>query len=269
MNYVNKLDSKKRKIYFFALSKKNSIKNFFFAKNKNQYLFILSPPFCGSTLLTEILSSSKNVSCNNNIGLKEGQHLPQVHKLLFTEDRWDPNKEIDWIRIKNIWHKYWDRSKEILLEKSPPNICRAENINQVFENSKYICLTRNPYAQIQSNIRRYQTDILDATKKYITYLNFQKDNLEKLENSLLISYEELTDNPNQTKEKIVGFLAELNDININLKFNAHNMLEKKEMGITNLNQKSIDSLSNDQIQSINSILAKEKDLLDFFNYTII
>jgi hypothetical protein len=41
------------------------------------------------------------------------------------------------------------------------------------------------------------------------------------------------------------------------------------MGITNLNQKSIASLSNDQIQSINSILEKEKDLLDFFNYTII
>ena len=89
-----------------------------------------------------------------------------------------------------------------------------------------------------------------------------------LENTLLISYEELTDNPIQTKKKIVGFLAELNDININLKFNAHNMLEKKEMGITNLNQKSIDALSNDQIQSINSILEKEKDLLDFFNYTI-
>ena len=46
------------------------------------------------------------------------------------------------------------------------------------------------------------------------------------------------------------------------------MLEKKEMGITNLNQKSIDALSNDQIQSINSILEKEKDLLNFFNYTI-
>ena len=269
MNYVNKLDSKKRKIYFFALSKKNSIKKLFFSKNKNQYLFILSPPFCGSTLLTEIISSSKNVSCNNNIGLKEGQHLPLAHKLLFTEDRWDPNKEIDWKKIKNIWHKYWDSSKEILLEKSPPNICRAENINQFFENSKYICLTRNPYAQIQSNVRRYQTNVLDATKKYISYLNFQKDNLEKLENTLLISYEELTDNSIHTKEKIVKFLPELNDINFNLKFNAHNMLEKKEMGITNLNQKSIESLSNDQIQSINSILKKEKDLLDFFNYTII
>ena len=153
MNYVNKLDSNKRKIYFHFISKKNSIKNLFFSKKKNQHLFILSPPFCGSTLLTEILSTSRNLSFNNNIGLKEGQHLPETHNILFTQDRWNPNKKIDWLVIKSIWNKYWDRSKDILLEKSPPNICRAENINDVFNNSKYICLIRNPYAQIQSNIR--------------------------------------------------------------------------------------------------------------------
>ena len=269
MNYVNKLDSKKRKIYFFSVSKKISIKNLFFAKKKNQYLFILSPPFCGSTLLTEIISTSSKVSCNNNIGLKEGQHLPIAHKLLFNDDRWDPNKEIDWKIIKNIWHKYWDRSKDILLEKSPPNICRAEKIDKVFQDSKYLCLIRDPYAQIQSNVRRYQTDLLEATKKYISYLKFQKNNLEKLNNTLLISYEELTNNTDKTKEKIIDFLPSLSDININLKFNAHNMHMKKEMRITNLNQDSINSLSKDQVKTINSILEKEKDLLNFFNYSII
>ena len=269
MNYVNKLDSNKRKIYFFGVSKKNSIKNLFFAKQKNQYLFILSPPFCGSTLLTEIISTSNNVSCNNNIGLREGQHLPLAYNLLFNDDRWDPNKKIDWLRIKKIWRKYWDRSKEILLEKSPPNICRAENIDKVFENSKYICLVRNPYAQIQSNIRRYNSDLLVATEKYISYLKFQKNNIEKLKNTLLISYEELTDNPFKTKEKISDFLPLLKDIKIDLKFNAHNMLKKKTMGITNLNQDSIGLLSKDQIESINSILVKEKDLINFFNYSII
>ena len=44
---------------------------------------------------------------------------------------------------------------------------------------------------------------------------------------------------------------------------------KKEMRITNLNQDSINSLSKDQVKKINSILEKEKDLLNFFNYSII
>ena len=154
---------KKEKIYFKYISKKTQLKIYSFLKRKSAS-FILSPPFCGSTLLTEILSTSRNLSCNNNIGLKEGQHLPETHNILFTQDRWDPNKKIDWLKIKSIWNNYWDRSKDILLEKSPPNICRAENINDVFNNSKYICLIRNPYAQIQSNIRRYSTDILMLLK---------------------------------------------------------------------------------------------------------
>ena len=269
MNYINKLDSKKRKLYFFAISKKNCVKNFFYSRKKNQYLFILSPPFCGSTLLTEILSTSKNVSCNNNIGLKEGQHLPETHKLLFTNDRWDPKKQIDWNKIKSIWHKYWDKSREILLEKSPPNICRALEINRVFKNSYYICLTRNPYAQIQSNIRRYQTDIISATKKYITYLKFQKNNIEMLENTILITYEELTNNPSKTKDKLSNFLNQLNDIKVDTKFKAHNVLKKKEMKITNLNKQSISLLSKNQIDTINSLIKNEEDLIKYFNYLFI
>jgi len=269
MNYINKLDSPKRNLYFFAVSKKIALKNLFLAKKENQYLFILSPPFCGSTLLTEIISTSKNVSCNNNIGLREGQHLPNAHNLLFTKNRWDPNKEIDWNRIKKIWSKYWDKSKSVLLEKSPPNICRANNIDKVFNNSKYICLIRDPYAQIQSNIRRYNTDIEVAAEKYISYLKYQKKNIESLGNTLVVSYEELTDKPIKTKEKISAFLPLLKDININLKFNAHNMHQKKQMGITNLNQKSIQALTKDQINSINTILDKEQDLIKYFNYNIL
>ena len=269
MNYINKLDSPKRNIYFFAISKKIALKNLFLAKKENQFLFILSPPFCGSTLLTEIISTSKNVSCNNNIGLREGQHLPKVQNVLFTEDRWDPNKEIDWNRIKKLWSKYWDRSKSVLLEKSPPNICRAKNIDKVFGNSKYICLIRDPYAQIQSNTRRYNTDLEAAAKKYISYLKFQKNNIETLEKTLVVSYEELADNPLKTKEKISTFLPLLDDISIDLKFNAHNMHQKKQMGITNLNQESIKALTKDQINSINTILDKEQELIKYFNYNIL
>ena len=269
MNYINKLDSKKRTLYFFGVSQKLALKNLLLAKKKNHYLFILSPPFCGSTLLTEIISTSKNVSCNNNIGLREGQHLPRAKEILFNDDRWDPKKEIDWKRVKKIWHKYWDRSKDILLEKSPPNICRAQNIDKIFVGSKYICLVRNPYAQIQSNIRRYNTDIKIATNKYISYLKFQKSNIEKLTGVLVLSYEELADNPIKAKKEITTFLPSLSDINTDLQFNAHNMHKKKKMAIKNLNKENISALSKGQIQIINSLLSKEKELINYFNYSLL
>ena len=269
MNYINKLDSTKRTLYYFGVSKSIALKNLLLAKKDNQYLFILSPPFCGSTLLTEIISSSKNISCNNNIGLREGQHLPIAKEILFNKDRWNPNKDIDWKRVKNIWHKYWDRSKDILLEKSPPNICRAQNIDKAFKNTRYICLVRDPYAQIQSDIRRYNTDTALATKKYISYLKYQKQNIESLKQVLLISYEELSDSPTFTKQKISNFLPLLSDINMDLEFRAHNIHDKKKMAITNLNKDKIASLTKDQIDIINTILLKEKDLINYFHYSLL
>ena len=126
-----------------------------------------------------------------------------------------------------------------------------------------------PERTVRSNVRRYSTEIEVATEKYISYLKYQKNNIESLENALVISYEELTDNPVKTKEKISAFLPLLEDIDIDLKFNAHNMHQKKQMGITNLNQDSIMALSKNQINSINTILNKEQELIKYFKYNIL
>ena len=85
----NKLNSTKRNIYFFFVRQFIALKNLFLKRRENIVLFILSPPFSGSTLLNQILSTSSNISCNNNIGLREGQHLPIVNKIMFHDERWN------------------------------------------------------------------------------------------------------------------------------------------------------------------------------------
>ena len=269
MNYVNKLGSTKRLLYFFLVRKKIALKNLFYSNSTNQHLFILSPPFCGSTLLNEILSSSRNVSCNNNIGLREGQQLPIVKDILFTKERWNPEKDINWQVIHSIWNKYWDRSKAIFLEKSPPNICRAKKIEKEFHNAKFICLTRNPYAQAEGKMRRHNTPAKEAAILSIQYLKYQKENIEQLKNTLLISYEELAENPTKTKNSIIAFVPELCDMNIDLKFKAHNLRAEKNMTITNLNPEKIANIKADDLTIINTIFKKEKKLLNYFNYQII
>jgi hypothetical protein len=269
MKYVNKLGSTKRLLYFFIIRKKIAIKNVFYSNKKNQHLFILSPPFCGSTLLNEIICSSDNVSCNNNIGLREGQHLPIAKDILFTNDRWDNTKQINWKLIHNIWNKYWDKSKDILLEKSPPNICRAIQIEKEFPNAKFICLVRNPYAQIEGEMRRYGTPAKQATEQSIQYLKYQKKNIEKLKVSFVIRYEDLVNHTTNTKKNIISFLPELNDINTNKNFSAHNLRAEKSMTITNLNLEKIAKIKKDDLLEINSLFKKEENLLNYFNYKII
>ena len=251
------------------MRQKIAIINLFYTKNKNQHLFILSPPFCGSTLLNEIISSSNNVSCNNTIGLREGQHLPIAKDILFTQDRWNPKKEINWQYIHFIWNRYWDKSKSIFLEKSPPNICRAKEIENEFINAKFICLLRNPYAQVEGKMRRYGTNAQEAAELSIQYLKYQKENIEQLKNTLLISYEDLAENTHHIKQAIITFLPELSDINTELKFNAHNLRAEKNMAITNLNSEKIAKIKKEDLLIINNVFKKEEELLNYFNYQTI
>ena len=265
----NKLNSAKRNIYFFFVRQFIRLKNLFLKRKNNTFLFILSPPFSGSTLLNQILSTSSNISCNNNIVLREGQHLPIAHKIMFHNDRWNVHKQFPWQKIKKIWMEYWDLSKAVLLEKSPPNIIRAIEIQKCFNDCKFICLTRNPYAQIEGKIRRHEKDITVATEEILFYLKTQQRNVTQLKNVLYLSYEELTDCPGKAKEKIIEFAPDLSDISVNQKYTAHNFKSSRKMGIVNLNKEKIENLTDKQIMLINSIFEKEKKVLDYFGYQIV
>ena len=258
----------KRYAYYNIIRLKLIIPNFKH-KKEHQYLFILSPPFSGSTLLTKIISSSNNVSCNNNIGTQEGQTLPEVIEIIFDHNRWDNNIKLPWDKIKKIWHKYWDLSKPILLEKSPPNIMRTKEIKETFIPISFICMVRNPYAQCESIIRRNGKSVSYAAKFALKCLEYQKLNIENEKNLIFFTYEELCENTKEVTNNIVSFISDLKDIRYEQKFKTQNFKTKKEMEITNLNSEKISKLTKKQISEINSYFKKKKELLNYFNYNII
>lgn len=188
---------------------------------------------------------------------------------MFHDDRWNIQKQFPWEKIKKIWIEYWDLSKAVLLEKSPPNIIRAISIEKHFTDCKFICLVRNPYAQIEGKIRRHEKDIAAATEEILFYLKTQQKNIEQLNSVLYLSYEELTNHPEVAKEKIIEFIPELADISITQKYKAHNFKTSSKMGIVNLNKEKIDRLTDNQITLINGIFEKEKEVLEYFGYQIV
>lgn len=268
MYNTNRLLQLRRNIYYAIRKIQVSLPNIVYKKKEHHYLFILCPPFCGSTLLNEIISTSHYVSCNNNIGTREGQTLPELREIMFN-DRWVKNKELPWEKIKKIWRKYWNLSKPILLEKSTTNIMRLEKIKHYFKPTSFICMVRNPYAQCESIIRRNNKTIRYAAEFTLECLRYQKKNIEKSNTILFITYEELCDNTDIVANKIISFLPEIKNIKINNTFRSHNFKLKRKMKIENLNTEKIKKLSKNQIDEINNYFSKEQDLLDFFNYSII
>ena len=95
MNNKNNLLKLRRVIYYKLRKIQLFFSNKIYKKKQHHYLFILCPPFCGSTLLNELLSTSFYVSCNNNIGTREGQTLPETKDIMFN-NRWDKKKILPW-----------------------------------------------------------------------------------------------------------------------------------------------------------------------------
>ena len=166
-------------LYYKFLKISRFFTNNFFGKKEHKFFFILTPPYCGSTLFNQILSTSKNLSCNNHLGVREGQLLPEVKDIMFYNKGWHDEISYPWEKIKNVWMKYWDQRKDILMDKTNTNIMRVSEIKKVFDNVCFLSMVRNPYAQVEGIMRRNGADVDYAKKFALNCLRYQKQNNEK------------------------------------------------------------------------------------------
>jgi len=228
---------------------------------ENKYLFILCPPASGSTLLQKILRTSPHASAFN----VEGQAL--VKSILFTKDRWNPGKNIPWDIVKEKWTGKWDLTKPILLEKSPPHLIRAKQLETHFPGSHFIIMMRNPYAFCEGVKRRWgkKYTYRNIAKFWAICAGYQIDNIENLNNTRWFRYEDLTTSPGTVCKQIIDFIPQLEKLSPEKKFDVF----EKSLPITNLNQQQISNLSSDDIFEINRVLKRYPKFFTFFNYRYI
>ena len=110
----------------------------------SSYLFILCPPYSGSTVLWKLVSTSEAVSSLPT----EGQFIPEV-KAILRATPWRVPLQLPWKDIKAVWDRYWDPSKPLLVEKSPPHLMRTHDIVEHFNPVHFLIMVRNPYAHCE------------------------------------------------------------------------------------------------------------------------
>lgn len=249
----------------FLFKKSRQTKNLFRTKTKHQYLFVLSPPYCGSTLLNELLSSSPNISSSNIFGTREGLGLREVRKLINYRQHWNDDYPFQWEKIKKEWLKYWDHSKAIFLDKSQPALIRATAIEVVFEPCFFIALVRDPSALCESYMRRDKMSSQEAADYTIRCLKAQYNNCQQLKNVLILKYEDLVNDTPTSIQHMIDFLPSIERIPIKASFKAHNF-KNKAMPIVNLNKEKVDRLSSKDKKIIFDSLQAHQSLLSFLGY---
>lgn len=230
----------------------------------SSYLFILCPPYSGSTLLWKLLSTSVNVSALP----MEGQFLPELKELM-RDKPWDAARALPWPDIKAVWESYWDKGKPVWLEKSPPNLIRTRDIRAHFQPVKFIVMVRNPYAQAEGLMRRNHFTARRAANFSMMCLRRQLENARQLEDTLVMTYEALVQDPAEVCAKLAAFMPVLGDMDHAGHFEVHSIDGTVNRPITDLNSRKIATLSAASLAAMNDIFAQHRETLHAWGYSLI
>ena len=228
------------------------------------YVFILCPPYCGSTLIWKLLETSSAVA----ILPQEGQFIPEVKDVMLN-GRWQLEKVMPWAMIKDVWHQYWDASKPYLVEKSPAHLMRVGDILEHFSPTKFILIVRNPYAHCEGLIRRNGWTPDQSAKFALMCLQKQRQNFDLLgHKAISFTYEDLVNNTSEVCSKIEAFLPGLGFLDFQQHFKLRSVDGFIERKIVDLNRKKIKNLSPDSIRGINCIFENRVDTLSYWGYEL-
>ena len=131
-------------------------------------------------------------------------------------------------------------SRPLILEKSIPNAARIQWLNEHFQQACFIALVRNGYA-VAEGIRRKAGQPLEvAACQWQRSNQIMLEQLEQVPRQILLTYEELTQHPAATLQRVLKFLdlppmPEL----ARREFTVHGMTSP----VRNMNERSLKQLS--------------------------
>lgn len=245
--------------------------------NQPHVLFLVTPPFSGSTAIAELLRSSPFVTFLEERA--EGQWLLPG---LGSDQRWDADMFVDYSSVQATWLSRWqqlqaaDPALRVVVEKSPPNMVRLDALAALFTDVSFLANNRDPYANCASILYRMHEGETLASEDRIQQLRtltshwvLRSAKIRELVSRLsipLLTYEQFCDAP----ASIIGKLdmppgvAETIDVQARVQVKDYPM-----QGIANQNQRQIALLSDEEAAAISEVLTPQQELLDYFGYELL
>lgn len=139
-----------------------------------QFLFLVTPPYHGSTALEGLLASSPSLStmCHTKLGKQNHcEGIPKLLKLEIISDKWDEGQPLNWIEdALPVYRRFWNMSQCILLDKSPPNVFKVPSIARDFSNAElhinFVFMTRSP-CHMSNTMHNHMERTIPKQKAYL------------------------------------------------------------------------------------------------------
>jgi hypothetical protein len=255
-----------------------------------KYLFIICMNNSGSTLLERIVSE-----CRNGVGFPApagpeqqvngqgfvpdlmpipGKMTPKCRRIWSEQAAvFEDESQYNWPKIKRRWRKQWARNPKfgtadprIFLEKSPPDVFRTVMLQKHFRNSFFILMQRNPYAVAEGIRRRAGLPLERCILHWIRCAQKQIENEQILSRRISLSYEQLSEEPEVCRARIIEFIPEFDDVDVRKDVAVHSLDGYVKQPITNYNAKQIALLSKEDLSVINQHLDKVPEVMAHFGY---
>ena len=230
------------------------------------WLFLLGVNNSGTTLLERILGLHPEISKLPEEGHYLSRTFPSPNQLkvrrIWTERLEEfrlasaDGNGLAASRLKWDWlcHYPADERTRFLMEKSPPNTVRSPWLQHHFRPASFIALTRSPFAVAEGIRRREGCSVERAARHWAVANEILLDDLDRLDDALLLSYEDLCADPPKVTSRITRFLK-IDQFPYEFlceSFPIHNVTGQPSL-VKDFNDSSIQMLSADDICRIEDI----------------
>jgi hypothetical protein len=237
-----------------------------------EHIFLLNPPFSGSTAMADLLLKSPLTWSPWRNG--EGQWVEEVTAEM-RRDPWNPEVDFEWALIREAWLRRRPAGGRIMVEKSPPNLLRVRSIMAAFPNSVFVISNRDPYAWLGGvlhhdnyrreirNPRRRAEIARHETRQWVTRTRFLTDAIEQVRGrSMITRYQDFCASPELFLRNLYNYCGDL-------RIDPHASVRVKNypaQPIVNMNPLQIARLNSTDIAIANEVLADAEREMGLFGY---
>ena len=177
----------------------------------------------GTTLLADLLAEHDEVSgfADTGVPADEGQHLQTVYptaraiggpgRFGFAKGaRLTENSPLATAasaeRLLSEWGPHWDRTRAVLVEKSPPNLLRTRFLQALFPDARFLLIVRHPVAVSLATRKWSQTSVPSLLRHWLVCHRAFAADRERLGRVHVVSYEHLAAEPEACLAGVFAFL---------------------------------------------------------------
>lgn len=190
----------------------------------HRFVFVCGLHRSGTSLLFQALRAHPEVSGFADTGVPEdeGQHLQDVYppaRVFGGPGRFgfDPRahltetsplvSEASRAALFAAWSRYWDLTRPVLLEKSPPNLIRTRFLQALFPESWFVVLTRHPIAVALATRKWHRASLDRHLRHWVACHALYAEDAPHLKRKIVVRYEDLVARPGEVMDRLWDFLG--------------------------------------------------------------